>query len=63
MTVVLAPHFVPKNEWENVLTVIVVQLRECEGFDKISLVVDKLPKLQHYIPCHSTIDAPCFARF
>jgi peroxiredoxin family protein len=35
----------------------VVGLLECEGFDAIWVVVDRLSKMRHIIPCHTTIDA------
>ena len=39
----------------------VVGLPECEGFDAIWVVVDRLSKMRHFIPCHTTIDALGFA--
>lgn len=36
----------------------VVGLPECEGFDAIWVVVDRLSTMQHFIPCHTMIDAP-----
>ena len=35
----------------------VVGLPECEGFDAIWVVADRLSKWRHFIPCHTTIDA------
>jgi len=35
----------------------VVRLPECEGFDAVWVVVDRLSKVRHFIPCHTTIDA------
>jgi len=35
----------------------VVGLPECESFDAICVVVDRLSKMRHIIPCHTTIDA------
>jgi len=35
----------------------VVGLAECEGFDAIWGVVDWLSKMQHFVPCHTTMDA------
>jgi len=36
---------------------VVVGLPECKGFDAIWVVVDRLSMMQHFIPCHTTIDA------
>ena len=40
----------------------VVGLPECEGFDTIWIVVDRLSKIRHLIPCHTTDDAAGLAR-
>jgi len=34
----------------------VVGLPECEGFDAVWVVMDRLSKIRHIIPCHTTID-------
>jgi len=35
----------------------VVELPECEGSEAIWVVVDRLSKMRHFIPCHTTNDA------
>jgi transposase InsO family protein len=40
----------------------VVGLPECEGFDAVWVVVDRLWKMRHFIPCHTTIDAVGLAK-
>jgi len=34
----------------------VVGLPECKGFDEIWVLVDRLSKMRHFIPCYPTID-------
>ena len=40
----------------------VVGLSECEAFDAIWVVVDRLSKMRYFIPCQCTIDAIGLAR-
>ena len=48
---------VPEKPWEDISMDFVVGLPECEGFDAIWIVVDRLSKMRHFIPWHTTIDA------
>jgi len=48
---------VPGKPWEDILMDFVVGLPEWEGFDAISVVlVVRLSKMRHFIPCHTPID-------
>jgi hypothetical protein len=40
----------------------VVGLPECEEFNQIWVVVDRLCEMVHLIPCHTAIDAVRLAR-
>jgi len=53
---------VPEKPCEDFSIDFVVELPECEGFDAIWVVVDRLLKMRHFIPCHTTIDAVGMAK-
>ena len=53
---------VPQKPWEDISMDFVVGLPECEGFDAVCVVVNRLSKMRHFIPCHSTIDAVGLAK-
>jgi len=54
---VLRPLPVPEKPWEDISMDFVTGLRECEGYDAIWVVVDRLTKMRLLVPCHTTIDA------
>jgi len=41
---------------------LVVGLPQREDFDAIWVVVDRLSKIRHFIPCHTSIDAPVMSK-
>jgi hypothetical protein len=59
---VLRPLPVAEKTWEDISMDFVVGLPECEGFDAVWVVVDRLLKMRHFIPCHTTIDAVGLAK-
>ena len=48
----------PDEPWVDISLDFIVGLPECEGFDVIWVVVDRLSKMRHFIPGLKTIDAP-----
>jgi hypothetical protein len=59
---VLRPLPVREKPWEDISKDFVVGLPECEGFDAVWVVVDRLSKMRHFIPCHTTVDALVLAK-
>jgi hypothetical protein len=53
---VLRPLTVPVKPWQDILMDFVTGLPEWEGYDAIWVVVDRLSKMRHFVPCHTTID-------
>jgi hypothetical protein len=54
---VLRPLPFLEKPWEDISMDFVTGLLECEGYDAIWVVVDRLSKMRHCVPCHTTIDA------
>jgi transposase InsO family protein len=55
----LQPLPVPERNWEGISMDFITCLPETTaGFDAIMVVVDRLSKMAHFIPCVGTIDAP-----
>ena len=53
----LKPLRVPARPWADISMDFVVGLPPSEGYDSIWVVVDRLTKQRHLVPCHSTIGA------
>ena len=54
---VLRPLPVPEKPWDDMSIDFVVGVPECERFNAMWVVVDRLCKMRHFIPCRTTIDA------
>jgi hypothetical protein len=59
---VLRPRLVPAKPWKDISMDFVVALPECEGFDAVWVMVDKLSKMRHCVPCHPKIHAVGLAK-
>ena len=54
----LQPLPIPSRPWESISMDYIVELpRTKTGFDSIAVFVDRLTKLTHFVPIHTTIDA------
>jgi hypothetical protein len=58
----LQPLPTPDRAWDYITMDFVTYLPKCQGYDAILVVVDRLTKLRHYIPCHTTDGAEEVAR-
>ncbi len=58
----LQPLPIPQRAWLDISMDFIVGLPVCDGFDAILVVVDRLTKLRHYVPCHTTDGAEEVAR-
>jgi len=54
---VLRPLSVPDKPWEDISMDFATGLPECEGYDAIWVVVDRLSKMRYFVPCRTTVDA------
>jgi hypothetical protein len=59
---VLRPFPVSEKHSDDISMDFVVGLPECEGFDAVWVIVDRLLKMRHFIPCHTTIDTVGLAK-
>jgi hypothetical protein len=48
---------VPEKPWEDFSMDFIIALLECESFEAIWVVVDRLSKMRHFIPCDMMTDA------
>jgi hypothetical protein len=47
-----------RHQWMKLLCIFVVMLLDCEGFDAIWVVVNRLSTISFIFPCHTIMDAP-----
>src|SRR5947207_4840471 len=58
----LAPLPVPPGPWRGISCDFVTDLPASKGYDSIFVVVDRLTKMCHLVPCNKTTSAPEFAQ-
>ena len=58
----LAPLPALSGPWKGISCDFITDLPESEGYNFIFVVVDRLTKMSHFVPCHKTTTAPEFAR-
>ncbi|KAH0603597.1 uncharacterized protein H6S33_007256, partial [Morchella sextelata] len=54
---VLRPLPIPEQPWQEVSMDFVTGLPESEGYDAIMVVVDRLTKMRHLLPCNTTVNS------
>ena len=54
---VLRPLPVPEKPWDDISMDCVTGLPECEGYDAVWVLLDRLSKMRHFVPCQTTVDA------
>jgi len=51
----------PDRPWKSIAMDFIKDLPRSEGYDTILVVIDRLPKMSHFIPCSKDLDARQFA--
>ena len=59
---VLRPLPVPERAWQDISMDFITHLPLCQKYDAVLVVVDRLTKMRHLIPCTGTCDAEGVAR-
>jgi hypothetical protein len=58
----LQPLPIPERPWQDISVDFITHLPPSNGFDAILVVVDRLTKMRHYVPCYMTDSAEEVAR-
>ena len=57
----LQPNEVPDQPWRSIAMDFITDLPNSNGYDTILVVIDRLTKMSHFIPCRKELDAQQFA--
>jgi len=58
----LQPNEVPEKPWKSISMDFITDLPKSEGYDPILVVIDRLTKMSHFIPCYKDMNAGQFAK-
>ena len=59
----LRPIPLPKRAWQQITTDLVIDFLELEGKIAIAVLVDRLTKMTHMVPCTREVTASQYARY
>ena len=57
----LQPNEVPDQPWRSIAMDFITDLPNSKGYDTILVIIDRLTKMSHFIPCRKDLDARQFA--
>ena len=57
----LQPNEVPDQPWKSIAMDFITDLPISDGYDTVLVVIDRLTKMSHFIPCNKNLDARQFA--
>jgi hypothetical protein len=58
----LQPLPIPERSWQHISIDFITHLPLSNGFDAVLVIVDRLTKMRHYVPCHMTDNAEDVSR-
>jgi hypothetical protein len=58
----LQPLPIPERSWQHISVDFITHLPLSNGFDAVLMIVDRLTKMRHYVPCHMTDNAEDVSR-
>ena len=58
----LQPLPIPERSWQHISVDFITHLPLSNGFDAVLVIVDRLTKMRHYVPCHMTDNAEDVSR-